>query len=212
MKKSVLIFILLLTVFSIGYTQTYKYNIISKGRKAGVLTATKVKGGNASGQEKTADAPTQALSSDQEIIQVRSEFDVHLFIEVHASYKMDCKYDKGELVEYSVETFKDGNLHSSSKGTKEGGMYRFVEDGDQSEQKGDIRYSGAMLYFKEPKGISTVFSEIHAKDKPVEKIGEGHYKLIDPSTGHSNQYFYRNGVLIKALIDHSLFSFSLVLE
>ena len=194
MKKNLFIISLLLIAFNTGFAQTHKYNIISNGTKAGELQATRTVSGNVT------------------IINVLSNFSVHLFIQVNVKYEMNCKYIDGELVEYSVETFKNGELHSSSKGTKEGGLYKTIEDGAESTHKEDVRYSGAMLYFKEPKGLKTVFSEIHSVDKIVQEIGKDHFQVSEPQTGQSNQYFDQNGILQKALISHPLFSFIMVLE
>ena len=124
---------------------------------------------------------------------------------------MKCKYVNGKLVESSVMTYKNDDLHSSTKGSIVEGVFKSIEDGDESSHKGAISYSGAMLYFNEPRGINNVFSEIHATEKPIKKVNEGHYMISDPETGHTNQYFYLNGVLQKAMIDHSLFSFSMEL-
>lgn len=210
MKKQLIISVLLLITFTFGYSQSHRYNIIAKGQNVGVLTAVKIKGSDAP-KEATGDAAASAIKENQDQIKVTSSFDVHLFIQVHVKYDMNCIFENGMLMDWSVETFKDDDLHSSSKGQAENGKYVIAEDGEDKVHEGAIMFSGAMLYFNEPDNIDSIFSEIHAKEKPVKKIEAGHYQIIDPATGQSNHYFYRDGVLQKAVIDHSLFSFQLVL-
>ncbi len=214
MKKIFFITLTALLLVNFAFSQTYRYNIVSNGQIVGKLTATQTIGGNKinnSEDQKASGGDQKPLSKNQKTISIKSEFDVHLFIVVHVEYDMDCKYTDGILVESSVETYKGDNLHSSTKGEKIDDTYKSIRDGDESIHNGAISYSGAMLYFKEPKGITHVFSEIHAIDKPVTEVNTNHFKISDPNTGHTNQYFYKDGILQKAVIDHSLFSFSMVL-
>jgi len=211
MKKILIIAITALFFVSNAYTQVRKYNIVSNGHIVGMLTAVQSVGGAATAADPSEDAAAHTLGENQKVIKISSHFDVHLFITVHVKYDMNCNYENGKLVESSVMTYKDGDLHSSSKGQADNGSYKTIEDGEESTHKGAISYSGGMLYFNEPQGINNVFSEIHATEKPIKMISKGHYMISDPETGHTNQYLYQDGVLQKAIIDHSLFSFSMVL-
>ena len=190
MKKNLFVTIAFLLAFTFSYSQTYRYKIISNGQVVGELTATQISSEGQSTQTPSEDEPAQTANANQKTINIMSEFDVHLFISVHVKYEMKCKYIDGVLVESSVETYKDNDLHSSSKGEKINDTYKVVADGDVLTHEGDIAYSGGMLYFKEPQGLSNIFSEIHAREKPVKKVNESHFMVTDPKTGQSNQYFY----------------------
>jgi len=211
MKKILFTTFIAFLLVNIAYSQTYKYNIISNGQNVGELTATQTIGGGTATQSTDGDAATQTTSGEQMTINIVSNFNAHFFITVHVKYEMNCKYINGNLVDSSVETFKNEELHSSSKGKKTNGAYKTIEDGDESTHEGDILYSGGMLYFKEPKGITHVFSEIHAIEKPVKEVNTNHFMLTDPETGHTNQYFYRDGVLQKMIVGNALLTFTMVL-
>ena len=220
MKRILFITLTAFLLVNIAYSQTYRYNIISNGQSVGELTATQTIGGGSATQSTEGDAATkptggddatQATSGEQRTINIVSHFNAHFFITVHVKYEMNCKYTDGNLVESSVETFKNEELHSSSKGNKTNGAYKTIEDGDESTHEGEILYSGCMLYFKEPKGITHVFSEIHAIEKPVKEVNTNHFMITDPETGHTNQYFYRDGVLQKMIVGNALLTFTMVL-
>jgi len=157
MKK--ILFIALIAMFFVNntFTQVRKYTIIANGQNMGVLTAVQTMGSDAPPKEASGDAAAApVLAKNEKKIDVFSQFDIHLFIPVHVKYNLSCKYINGDLVESSVETYKDDDLHSSTKGEKMDGTSQSVRNGDESTYDGEITYSGAMLYFKEPKGIKKI--------------------------------------------------------
>jgi hypothetical protein len=63
-----------------------------------------------------------------------------------------------------------------------------------------ITFCVADLYFKEPKGLKTVFSNMYADHMQVKDLGKGKYQLTGPENKVSS-YSYLNGRLVKVEAD-----------
>lgn len=61
----------------------------------------------------------------------------------------------------------------------------------------------ARLYFEEPVGRERIFVESVLRNCPLEKVGEGEYRLEMPGR-KVNTYRYRNGKLQEVLVDRPL--------
>jgi len=61
-----------------------------------------------------------------------------------------------------------------------------------------------MLYFKEAGNIKLIYSEMSGVDNTMSKTGEGQYILTNNKNKKQNKYWYRNGILERALINHSV--------
>ncbi|QSE96462.1 DUF6134 family protein [Fulvivirga lutea] len=83
----------------------------------------------------------------------------------------------------------------------------FMTEKDERYKKnfGAISFPSAMLYYKEPKGVSKVFSERFLDYCPVEVLEEGKYMVYLPN-GKENVYTYKNGELISVFIDRTWFN------
>jgi len=113
--------------------------------------------------------------------------------------------------------FRDGTLIKSwakiteyddvlilSIAQKQGNAYRMVNrDGEVSWHQGLITASSIQLYFEEPEGINNIFSESHLRMSHVEKHGLHEYKYHTPE-GKINEYFYKDGKLVKVNVYRSL--------
>ena len=177
-----------------GHSQTLQYDIFSNETHIGDLKVVK------------------ASSKDIVQIEVTSEVHVKLFIEINLTYKLNCTYKNNKLWYSSVTTFVNGKVHSTSKTEKVGNYYTIVKNGHSSKFMDDIDFSGALLYFEEPKGIKQIFSEFDNIYKPINSIGSHEYQIVNPKNDYLSEYQYQNGILKSTTNHHKLLTFTLKLK
>ncbi len=191
MKK---IFFLFLLFSSIVNSQTLQYKITSNDSYIGNLKVTK----------------TSINNTLQ--IEVISEVKVKLFISIDLKYKLNCTYKNNELLFSSVTTYVNGKIHSTSETEKIGDYYIITKNGHSSKFLGKIPFSGALLYYREPKRLTNIFSEFDNLKKPIKNIGINEYQITNPKNGHLSEYKYKNGVLVSTTNHHTLLTFKLTKE
>ena len=151
----------------------------------------------------------KSKTKDYMQIAVTSNVKVKLFITVDISYKLNATYKNNELINSAVTVYVKGKVHSQITTTKNGQFYTIVKNGHTSQYLHKITYSSSLLFVKEPKGVTTLYSDFGGSQKPLAQIGPHLYQLTNPSSGHTENYQYANGVLQKATIEHSLLTFEL---
>lgn len=62
-------------------------------------------------------------------------------------------------------------------------------------EEDDIRLCSVDLYFREPKGMTKIFSNMHGDYVPLKQVGAGKYQFVTPDKKDSF-YTYRNGKLV----------------
>ncbi|MFK5981617.1 MAG: hypothetical protein QM499_01795 [Flavobacteriaceae bacterium] len=191
MKK---IFFLFLLFSCIVNSQTLHYKIMSNNSYIGDLKVTKTS------------------NKDAFQIEVISEVKVKLFISIDLKYKLNCTYKNNELFYSSVTTYVNGKIHSTSKTEKIGDYYSITKNGHSSKFLDKIPFSGALLYYSEPKGLTNIFSEFDNLKKPIKNIGINEYQITNPKNGHLSEYKYKNGVLMSTTNHHTLLTFKLTKE
>jgi len=132
-----------------------------------------------------------------------------LFISIDLKYKLNCTYKNDELLYSSVTTYVNGAIHSTSKTEKNGAYYTLTKNGHPSKYLNKITFSGALLYYHEPKGLTKIFSEFDNLDKPVKSIGINEYQITNPKNGYLSEYTYKNGILESSTNHHTLLTFKL---
>ncbi len=191
MKLNKLLFVVCMFIVQPVFTQTFTYAISSGKNHIGTLQAIKT------------------VTNDRTQISVNSKVKVKLFISIDFEYKLNATYKNGQLLFGSVTTYVNGKVHSTSTTEKSNDYYTIEKDGHQSTFFDKITYSGALLYFEEPKGISTLFSEFDTINKPIRLIATGEYQLTNPKNGRLSEYLYKNGILISTTNHHSLMTFTM---
>jgi hypothetical protein len=75
-------------------------------------------------------------------------------------------------------------------------IYQRERNGEKSKIEGkEISTCVIDLFFREPKGVKIIFSNMYADFLMVKEIGSGKYQLITPDKKDS-YYTYKNGKLI----------------
>ena len=189
--KQILLSVFLLIVTIVSYSQTLHYKITSNDSYIGKLEVTK--------------STTNNLLQ----IEVLSQVKVNLFIAIDFTYKLNCTYKNNELLFSSVTTYVNGKVHSTTTTEKDGAYYSVTKDEHPLKYLDKIFYSGALLYFTEPKGVTKIFSEFDGISKPITEINKNEYQIRNPKNDHLSEYRYKNGILQSSVNHHRLMTFTL---
>lgn len=123
--------------------------------------------------------------------------------EIRTSVTAD--YENGELVTCRSSLHVNDALRDSSHmWTWEGMKKAYVHPGRSSVQDSVTTWTTSRMYYEEPLGQKHVYVESVLVHCPLERIGEGLYRLTLPN-GHVNRYVYKQGVLHEVHVDRALF-------
>lgn len=187
-----ILFCLFLLIATLSNSQTFDYTITSNNNYIGDLKVTKT-----------------VLNKNTFQIEAVSEVKVKIFIKINLKYNLNCTYKNNELLFSSVTTYVNGKIHSTSKTEKMGDYYTITKNGHSSKYLNKITFSGALLYYREPKGLLNIYSEFDNLEKPIKNTGINNYQIINPKDGHLSEYTYKNGILMSTTNHHILLTFKL---
>lgn len=169
----------LVPAISLAQRQVVTFQVNFKDKKIGTMVATQMLAGVKS---------TQQLST---VTNARV-----MLITVHMESEIKSIHQNG-ILERSVSFRRSNrgpkNLEVSviKSGVKK---YKTVTNGKTGSLSTNIGFCIIDLYFREPRGISRIFSNIHSQFLTVKVVGKGRYMVINPDKNHS-YYTYINGVL-----------------
>jgi len=188
MKKNffLLASFLLVGTFTRAQNQEIIFDVIYKDDKIGVLQAKETK--------------TESRSFKMLTIETSTTF---LFIPIHMESEVTTTHKNGILMEGTA--FRSANRKSSdviATVTKIGcKRYQRERNGVKDKITNQrITYCVIDLYFKEPLGVTHVFSNMYAQMLTLKRMDKGQYQLITPENNNSI-YSYRNGILISIEVD-----------
>jgi hypothetical protein len=187
MKTLATIFLCIFIVSSLLAQKTeIAFEVSFKGKKIGVVKAIEEKTGTKS------------------IKNLKTEMDTKiLVVSVHVESEVKVVKENGILVEgtayrHANRGAEDVHAHVKKIASK---TYQRERNGQISKiEKEDITMCMVDLYFKEPKGVTSVFSNMYAEKLELKAMGAGKYQLITPDKKNS-YYTYQNGKLITVEAD-----------
>lgn len=188
--KTVLIILTLLFAISFPFAQELEYKVISKKKVIGNLTVNKT-----------------VTGARSEYI-IESKF--RLPFKANYSYKLVCSYEDDILISSTVETFMNRKLRSKVSTTRKGKGYEIIKDKETKYYSGDILYSEALIYFREPHNENSLFSDFSGNNKSIKSMGENKYWLHNTDNGNKSIYKYLDGYLDRAVIEWGIFEFALL--
>ena len=130
-------------------------------------------------------------------------------LQVDYSYQLLTEYRGNEFQASSLITYLNGNVNSTVKASRIGDKYTVIKSGATSSYGKIIVYSEALLYTHEPKNIDYLYSEFLGGDKTVKKTGAHTYQFINEENGNTGTYTYKNGALVKAIINYGIIRFTI---
>lgn len=179
MKKSLLMLVFCVLFAGLLNAQTRRYEVVLSGDKIGELTVTRtVKGA----------FTTYKLES-------RSEAKV-LFTTKKNYVLMDVTYKDGKLVSSYCKNEINDEVDNYASISWDGSKYNITNEKKKLTYAAPVTFSVISLYFKEPKGINTLFTERIGEAYPLTDLGSGRYEYKIPN-GDKNVYVYKNGELVE---------------
>lgn len=157
------------------------FAIYLKKDKIGTVTAQEIKSGTNSIKD------LRTLSSAKFFcVEVNLEMDLHTISE-------NGVMQQGTAYKHANRGTED--VHALTK--KTGSSSYTVQRNGQTTTLNNkvIRLCVVDLYFMEPKGVTSVFSNMYAQDVPIKPIGPGKYQLTTPND-KTTTYTYQNGKLM----------------
>lgn len=186
MKKSPLIILLFLPLILFCQKKQNEFAVYHKDKLIGSVTAVQISNGkNVTREMKTSTSSKILMMS----IEVESE--------IVAVYE-----DSVMVKSISYRFANKGNENSQSSTIRtENQKYKVTVNGKSDHLTGkDIIYSVVDLYFREPLGLSQIYSNIHGKFLTLLHLGAHRYKMTLPD-GKETYYTYFNNELISIEIE-----------
>jgi hypothetical protein len=162
------------------------FEVSFKGKKIGVVKAIEEKTGAKSIKDLKTETDTKILMMS---LHVESEVKV---------VKENGVLLEGTAYRHANRGSEDVHAHVKKIASK---TYQRERNGQTSKiEKEDITMCMVDLYFKEPKGVTSVFSNMYAEKLELKPMGGGKYQLITPDKKNS-YYSYQNGKLVTVEAD-----------
>ncbi|UKN02339.1 hypothetical protein K6119_02240 [Paracrocinitomix mangrovi] len=194
MKGLFLVFLTFVVIQS-GYAKTSEYTILSKENE--YLGTLKVNSSKQDGIEE---------------IYVESEITIKKIFTVMVSYTLQSKFKGKKLLSNEITTYMNKKVHEKMSTFKKESKYIFTKNTKQKDVK-DFNFCESMMYFNEPIGVSTLYSEFDGVFKPTSYIAKDScYALTNPINKNVSKYYYKDGILRKAIVKSALATLYLYLK
>ena len=193
MRKISLLFFLLPFLLS---AQKLEYKLLIHGDEVGNLIA------------------EHLHTESHDIYEVHSQGSVKILFTISSRYYSFSKLRNNELLYSKSILYKNEHLSDTVVVKKIKSKY-YSETGMKTHKTqiiGNITYVANMLYFKEPVGVKKVFSEKKGYFVDLVAKPDHKYLLIDSKMNTENTYIYKNGKLVKAILDGGIVNFELELK
>ena len=182
MAPLLLLFLTISTIPGMGQKTETKFSIFLKGKIIGELVATEDRIGS-------------------EIIHdIMSKTDAKVMVfSIHVESDMKIKKGNGIMIEgtaYRMASRGAADVHASTVriGPKQ---YESIRNGEKKKfTQEDITFCVADLFFKEPKGMTKIYSNMYAEMLSLKSLGTGRYEVQTPD-GKNTVYSYTNGKLMQ---------------
>ncbi|QXP52527.1 DUF6134 family protein [Cellulophaga sp. HaHa_2_1] len=174
--------------------KTLWYDIIYKEKTIGSLKATKTH----------KDANTTYRTS--------STIEFRLIKEFAVNYNYSVDFEAKLLKKAVVNIRINDKSHAKTLTQWHENEYHIEKNGKtEALLESTINYATILLYFVEPSNVTDCYSEQDGSFNTIIPLGNHGYKKIN-ANGKGNEYYYKQGVLEKAVIDGGLISFEMQLR
>ncbi len=165
-----------------GQERTLAYDLMHKNKVIGSLIATRQTNGSS------------------EIYVVKTEITKKILHVKHCTYDLIIHYEDGKLKSSDYKLYVNEKLDKKTMLVQKGGqLIAMKNDKPKKMRKKEIDFSSALLYFKEPAGITETFSEPNLKSRHLAPHkSKAHTYVLDKNVG---EYYYENGELQRMVYD-----------
>ncbi|UKN02348.1 hypothetical protein K6119_02285 [Paracrocinitomix mangrovi] len=185
MKK--LILLLSICTLSVSYAAFTDFNMFDhRNRLIGILTVEHTE--------------KDSIAS----VQIKSEFFIRKWPKKwNVSEDLNSIYHNGKLHKSDLMIYKNGQMEKSVSTFKKGAQYAFNKNGIPRNID-PVGFTESMLFIKEPKGVTEVYSEHDGLKYPLSLEGEGLYQMKETIMGKIYEFEYEDGKLMKATLFYKL--------
>ena len=185
--------ILITSSFSIPNTnKSLSYNVVKNNKIIGVIHIDK------------------STFQDEIIYTLSSDIKTNLLVKFNIMGKEKAIYKDGVLIFSSVYRTLNNKVKVDHSIELQNNTYHVATSNEiKPISCGAINYNLVTLYFKEPKGINSVFCDNQKEMVPIHEISKGLYK-VEIAKGKYNVFHYKNGKCVKVEAVSKLFSVTLI--
>lgn len=194
----VLVLLLFMTATVFGQTisnlKTLKYTVYRHGDEVGWINLSKFDAGNRS------------------TISLASEVSFHVLFKFTVKANEKAEFMNGKMVHSYIYRKMNGNVKADKHTWYTDHGYE-VEEASVKKivDVKNVMYNVDCLYFREPVGISEVYSDNFQQFVTIEKKPKGFYRIKFPD-GNTNDYYYKNGVCAVIHVDNTWYSADIILN
>lgn len=186
MKNILTTALLIVTHVALSQRTEITFNVIFKDKNIGKIIATELR------------------NDTKTTYDVKSETNAHvLMFSVHVESEM--KIEKGKEVMLEGTAYRHANrgaedVHATTKRLSAKKYERQRNGKTTTYTEGEINFCVAELFFKEPTGVTKIYSNMYAEMLSLKSLGDGRYQMTTPDKKNSI-YTYQNGKLISVESD-----------
>lgn len=152
----------------------------------------------------------EVRSGGKTSLSLQSNIKTTFLLTFTAKGKEEAIYENGKMIYSLVHQIQNGSEKINKKIFYVNNGYVVDNKGDKEKfESSNIKFNLICLYTQEPLTISHLYSDKLQKFLPIRKIAEHHYRVIF-SDNNYNDYFYRNGICNKVVVNN--FIYSVVME
>jgi|ERR1051326_3180570 hypothetical protein len=187
------IIILLVALKSNAQNRSLNYQILRNGNQVGSLRF------------------SETATGDMDYLKMESDVKTRFIFSFTAHANEEAVYYNGMLLRSSIYRQLNGNEKANKQHQADNKQY-IIHKGKSSEvtKNYPITYNMLSLYSKEPEKINQVYSDNFETFIAIQKTGAHKYKIELPD-GNYNYYYYKDGVLNRVEVHHTLYSANIVL-
>lgn len=143
---------------------------------------------------------TRQTNGDTEKFTINTEITKKVLHIKHCEYDLVINYENGELQSSDYKLYVNNKLDKSTTINKIGDRLSGSKNNKSKKIKEkSINFSSALLYFKEPIGVSETFSEPKLKSRSLRPHeSKAHTYVLGKNSG---EYYYENGELQRMVYD-----------
>jgi len=137
------------------------------------------------------------VNGDSIIFDSESQINVKFLLKFEITGKEKSVFENGVLVYSSVYRKLNNKVKANHVIERRGSFYS-LNDNNKSEvlNLDDIEQNLIMLYFNEPKNITSIFCDNQKEMIQIKNLGQGKYK-VEISKGKYNIFHYKNGKCVE---------------
>lgn len=139
---------------------------------------------------------------NRSVYHVTSDASFRVVWKYHRTTDMTAIFVDDTLVLSESKVVMNDDVKEDSKYWRDGIHYRCLRQDNEASTEQPVRFSSARLYFEEPVGVDSVYSETFLENSYLKRISETQYKLYLPGN-RENIYTYENGELVEIRADRT---------